>query len=969
MDDQEKTRSQLIEELRTLRERVGQQEAALVRERNGEGRQQCLRDQALLSQAAIELVDFPLDEDVYQFIAERLQDLSDARLVAVTAFDSQLEEAHVRAVVGWHRYSEAILNLLGRNPVGMTLPLGGEARERLFTNELERVSTGLYGLVFEQIPRPVCRALEKALRVGDMYGMGFLRDGNLFGSAVLVLRQGGVLRNPQAVQALMSIAAVALQHRQTQEELQQSKEQYQALYDNAPLPYQSLDGEGRILDVNPAWLKTLGYEREEVLGTWFGDLLHPDWQPRFEKRFPAFKQRGRLHNAHYRIRHAKGHCLDVSFEGRVGRRPDGSVRQTYCVFRDITERRRAERKLRESEKRLRLIVEGTEALLVNVSPKGRITYVNEAAATALGYRAEDVIGRLYLRFIHPDDRRWVADVYAEQAQLRAPSSSLEFRLLARDGKARWVKFVAHPLVQEGEVVELAALALDITDRKRMEEALHRSQSRYRTLFNSASDAMFIHGPKGSFLQVNDVACESLGYPRSELLAMGPSDITASDGRERETDLFKRLSEQNNVYHEAVHVRRDGTEIPVELNSCAFEYGEKEAILTIARDISERKEMEEQLRHQERLAAVGRLAGGIAHEFNNILASITLYADMSLTGHSLPTGAERGLRTILDESQRAADLVQQIVDFSRSAMLDRETFDLTRFVEEQASFLRRTLSESIKLSIDGSAATCPVRADKARLRQALVNLVTNARDAMPQGGELRFRIERLELERGEEPPLPDMEKPSWACLRVADTGTGMTKEVREHLFEPFFTTKEVGEGAGLGLSQVHGIVKQHEGCIDVETAVDEGTTVIIYLPLSEENGKEARPAAPSGVPGGAGETILVVEDAPAVRQAVQSTLESLDYRVLTAANGREALEALRLGPVDLVVTDVVMPEVGGEALLDALQERRSGVQAIAMTGHVMDVDIERLKDAGFADVISKPFSFEEIAVAVNQALDG
>jgi CheY-like chemotaxis protein len=343
--------------------------------------------------------------------------------------------------------------------------------------------------------------------------------------------------------------------------------------------------------------------------------------------------------------------------------------------------------------------------------------------------------------------------------------------------------------------------------------------------------------------------------------------------------------------------------------------------------------------------------------------------MSLTGRGLPRGAERGLRTILDESQRAADLVQQIVDFSRSAMLDRETFDLSGFVEEQASFLRRTLSESIQLSIEGSAAPCPVRADKARLRQALVNLVTNARDAMPHGGELRFRIERLELERGEEPPLPDMEKPSWARLRVADTGTGMTKEVREHLFEPFFTTKEVGEGAGLGLSQVHGIVKQHEGYIDVETAVGEGTTVVIYLPLSEENGKEARPAAQSGVPGGAGETILVVEDAPAVRQAVQSTLESLDYRVLTAANGREALEALRLGPVDLVVTDVVMPEVGGEALLDALQERRSGAKAIAMTGHVVDLDIERLKDAGFARVISKPFSFEEIAVAVKRALDG
>jgi PAS domain S-box-containing protein len=383
------------------------------------------------------------------------------------------------------------------------------------------------------------------------------------------------------------------------------------------------------------------------------------------------------------------------------------------------------------------------------------------------------------------------------------------------------------------------------------------------------------------------------------------------------------------------------------------------------DITERKEMEEQLRQHERLAALGQLAGGVAHDFNNRLASIVLYAQMGLRRPNLPPTLQNGLETILEESQRAADLVQQILDFARSAMLNTQPLSLVALVQERMALLRRTLPESIRLVTEMTSHPCTVQADPDRIHQALMNLALNARDAMPEGGELRIGVERAAVAPDEAAPLPDMVPGAYARLTVADTGTGMSEEAQEHLFEPFFTTKEVDKGTGLGLAQVHGIVKQHEGFIDVDTAVGEGTTFTIFLPLVEDEDEreaaESQDASPrSGV------TILVIEDAEQLRRAIQAGLESLGYQVITVAHGREALETAPLEDVDLVLTDVVMPEMGGAALLRELQARAPHLSVIAMTGHIMDT--RELLAAGFADVLLKPFAIEDLRHVVRGLLD-
>jgi CheY-like chemotaxis protein len=251
---------------------------------------------------------------------------------------------------------------------------------------------------------------------------------------------------------------------------------------------------------------------------------------------------------------------------------------------------------------------------------------------------------------------------------------------------------------------------------------------------------------------------------------------------------------------------------------------------------------------------------------------------------------------------------------------------------------------------------------------LMNLVLNARDAMPGGGRLEIKVGGVEFGRGEVPHLPGLGPGRWACLRVSDTGTGMTAEVQDHLFEPFFTTKEEGKGTGLGLAQVYGIVKQHGGHVDVETALGEGSTFIIYLPVVEHQRVQEADETAGPLVEGRGETILVVEDAEQILRAIEAGLEDLGYHVLTAVNGREALENGPFEDVDLVLTDVVMPELGGVALLKKLRAEAPDLKVVAMTGHVMDARVNELKDAGFAELISKPFCLEELTRVVRDVLD-
>jgi PAS domain S-box-containing protein len=545
-------------------------------------------------------------------------------------------------------------------------------------------------------------------------------------------------------------------------------------------------------------------------------------------------------------------------------------------------------------------------------------------------------------------------------------------LISRDGLAGTLTVAPEgpvPPTQEyvdavSEVAAEVALALD---QARLRAALEAEQKRLKTLVEHLPEGVLLLDGEQRILLTNPVADGYLqaladtgepatrtgdildnlaGWPAEELTQAGP------EGLWREMEV---AGPPGRIFGVAAQ--------PVKAEDQLAGW------VLLIWDVTREREAERKDRQQERLAAVGQLAGGIAHDFNNLLTTILLYAQMLLRKPHLPPDLAPSVETIIDESRRAARLVQQILDFGRRAMMEIRPVDLVSFVEETIDILRRTFPENIHILIELESEGCVVNADPTRIQQVLMNLAVNARDAMPEGGELRIALSRIEVGAREKPPVSEMPAGKWVCLAISDTGVGIAPDALPHIYEPFFTTKPVGEGTGLGLSQVYGIVKQHEGYIDMETEVGKGTTFRIYLPAHGAMGigEDMRDSEPP--PMGSEETILLVEDEDRLREVGHKMLESLGYRVLTATNGKEALETYRSAEgVDLVMTDLVMPKMGGLELVQSLREIDPHVKALAITGYAVKTDIQELKDAGILEIVRKPFGIDTLGRIVREVLD-
>jgi PAS domain S-box-containing protein len=389
--------------------------------------------------------------------------------------------------------------------------------------------------------------------------------------------------------------------------------------------------------------------------------------------------------------------------------------------------------------------------------------------------------------------------------------------------------------------------------------------------------------------------------------------------------------------------------------------EDEGWVLVLRDVTQERETLTRIQMQERLATVGQLAAGIAHDFNNIMAAIVVYTDLLMLEPHLSSASHERLTIIQQQVQRAASLIRQILDFSRRAVLEHSRLNLLPFIKELDKMLGRVLPENIRLELKYQTGEFMVNADPTRLQQVFMNLALNARDAMPSGGTLHFELERVYLRPGESSPLPDLSAGYWICIKVSDTGIGIPPDVLPHIFEPFFTTKPVGKGTGLGLAQVYGIVKQHGGSIDVNSRVGEGTTFNIYLPALDTFIKEPEEVELTADDlKGAGETILLVEDDEAARNALRAMLEQQNYHVLVASDGVEGIKMFEQAsePVALVVSDVVMPDMGGMEMYRVLCERQPQIKLLFVTGHPLEEKSQELLEGGRVHWLQKPFSIVE-----------
>jgi two-component system cell cycle sensor histidine kinase/response regulator CckA len=400
-------------------------------------------------------------------------------------------------------------------------------------------------------------------------------------------------------------------------------------------------------------------------------------------------------------------------------------------------------------------------------------------------------------------------------------------------------------------------------------------------------------------------------------------------------------------------------------------GEKEDGCTLLiRDVTDARQIQLRAQKQERQAAVGQLASGIAHDFNNILGSILLYTEILLDSPKMGEKDRERLSTIMEQSQRAAALTRQILDFSRSGLIEPHRIDLVPFLEQVAKLLGRTLPENIRLFLVRSENKFIVNADPVRLQQVLMNLAVNSRDAMPEGGELRIKLDNLHVNEQNATSVPDMPEGEWVRITVSDNGTGIPEDVLPHIFEPFFTTKAPGEGSGLGLAQVYGIISQHEGYVDVASEVGKGTAMFIYLPAQAGPVEDVVVVDKPKQDDHTRETLLVVEDDRTARTAVSEALRAYKYEVLSASNGAEALKLIekKEGKIDLVLSDLIMPGMSGVSLYKRLVEDFPEIEVMVMTGYPLKEDTRELLEKGGITWLAKPMHMRSLVRAIQKVLN-
>ena len=552
---------------------------------------------------------------------------------------------------------------------------------------------------------------------------------------------------------------------------------------------------------------------------------------------------------------------------------------------------------------------------------------------------------------------------------------MERRLRDAGGSESWFETTHAPVVDEdGRIIGVSLNARDVSERKYAERALRESEARYRDLFDNASDLVCATDREGRFLYVNRAWHEGTGYSDTELTALRFRDLVHSESKARCAEVMERALAGETLTHvELTLMPRSGIPIVVEGNLSGARQSDGSVLLRgIYRDVTERKRVDEQLRRAERMQAAGRLAGGMAHEVNNMMTGVIGFAEFLLRGLPPDDPRRSEVQEIIRAGSRAADVTRQLLAFTRQQLMHPEVLAINDVVLGLEKMLRHSLGENheLELRLDGHLGE--IRADRGQLEQVLINLILNARDALSARGRVTIATAAAELDEvyaarhGDVGIAPG----AYVLLSVTDTGCGMDPGVQAKIFEPFFTTKPVGQGTGLGLSTVYGIVKQSGGFIWCYSEPRLGSTFKVYLPVLQVAPMAPPPAPGPVAPRGGSETVLVVEDEDVVRSMTCRGLREHGYTVLEARNGAEALAVVEenLGSIDLVVSDVVMPEVGGRELAARLTLLDPTLPVLYMSGYTGEDVVQRgLMDAD-APFQQKPFTPDGLARSVRELLD-
>ena len=743
-----------------------------------------------------------------------------------------------------------------------------------------------------------------------------------------------------------------------------------AVIEAAPTGIVLVDERGRIIMLNQQLEATVGYRRAELIGRGLDVLLPEPSRPVHEVHIAQFRAEPhprRLGSGRdLSARHKDGHLVPVE----IGLAPVTHEGRSYVLASviDISARKQAEEQLRW----LSLAMEQGPASVIMTDAAGNIEYVNAKFTEVTGYTLDEVRGRnpriLSSGQTPPEMYR---DLWSTITAGRPWRGEIMNR--KKDGTLYWDAMLVYPIRHPaGGIAHFLALKEDLTGRKQAEEGLRASEGRLRTLFETVNLIVLGLDKSGRVDYVNPFFLTLTEYQIDEVLGTDWWRFLPDRERPAMQGVFIQLLEHGlHPHHENPIVTKTGHERMIAWNNTVVRdaAGRPTGSLSIGEDVTERNQLEAQLRQAQKMEAIGRLAGGVAHDFNNVLTAIFGYAQLVV--EDLPPGsqARQDLEEIHKAAQRASTLTKQLLAFSRQQVLEPVVLGLNDLIEEFDKMLRRVIGEDVDLRLSLAPDTGNVRADPGQLQQVIMNLVVNARDAMPTGGRLLIETSNADLTEQYAQRRPPVIPGRYVLLAVTDTGVGMTAEIKARIFEPFFTTKERGKGTGLGLSTVYGIVKQSGGYVWVYSEPGRGTTFKVYLPRVDAPADAVAPPRETGTLTGT-ETILLAEDDEMLRPLAKGLLAKLGYTVLEAENAERALAfaAAHTGPIQLLVADVVMPGASGRELARRLGQARPDTKVLYISGYTDDAIVHHGMLEPGLHFLQKPFTPAALARKVRDVLD-
>ncbi len=765
------------------------------------------------------------------------------------------------------------------------------------------------------------------------------------------------------------------------EDLRNLEAKYRGVLETAPDAVIIVDQHYEITFVNEQARQTFGYTAEELLGKSLAMLVPERLRKKHETELSTFsfhphaRSMGRGLDLYARRKDGTEFPADIMLSPFVSK----DETAVLAMIRDLTEVREAEGKLKSSEERYRTIYEASPLAITNVDENGKYVRCNPAAVKLFGYSEEELLKMSFNDMTYPDDRGIGPSFLAEQVSGKREIVRFEKRFVRKDGRVIIANLTAATARDaQGRFTHSITIIDDITEKKAAETALRASEEQYRGLVDGVRDAIFSLTLDGIIRSLNPAFENMTGWSRSEWIGRGFVELLHADDVPRAEAALRSAAEGETPGVVEFRISaKDGGSLIGEFNIAAqMKNGRVVGLLGIARDVTEQKSLEEQLRQSQKLEGLGTLAGGVAHDFNNILAIINGYTSFL---RRIVEGNEKAsacLNSISSAAGRAVGLVRQLLMFARKQERIQGYVDVSEVAGDLCKLIRETFPRQIEIVTDLRKSGTSIYGDRSEIHQLLLNLCVNARDAMMDrtdgqvaGGRLGISAEVVKGNDARE-KFPAPEYQEYVKISVSDTGMGMDEGTRSRIFEPFFTTKPEGKGTGLGLSTVYGIVQSQSGFVDVSSTPGKGTTFVVYLPASSDTatsrGERLREA--SDIRGG-NETILVVEDEPGLREYLLDLLSAEGYKVLAAKDGESAISLfLNQSDIKLVISDIGLPKIGGLDLMATIKMINPGTRVILASGFLEESERLRMEKEGVKMFIQKPYERDDLLNKVRSALD-